>query len=74
MIQISEDEYKELLRIKQRYDWIKENTTERMIDKPKFDDIHPGCEYALPTLVSWKEFCGQISFDEAIDIKLGIFE
>ena len=73
-MQISEDEYKELLRIKQRYNRIKENSTERMIDKPTFIDIHPGCEYVLPTLVSWKEFCGQISFDEAIDIKLGIFE
>lgn len=61
----------EMVRDQNRYNWLKANAKEVLADEiyPE-SDIHHGCKYVFPELTSWKEFCGQIEIDEAIDIQM----
>ena len=63
----------ELVRDQDRYNWLKANAKEVLAGRFNSEsDIHPGCKYVFPELVSWKEFCGQIEIDEAIDIQMSM--
>lgn len=57
-----------------RYRWIKANVTEKLTEGSlRCNDLMFGehkTQYVLPTLISWADFCGQITLDEAIDYKL----
>lgn len=53
----------------QRYLWIKENIQEEPTQESLNDSEyaeHKTC-YKLPLLISWADFCGRISLDDAID-------
>lgn len=73
-ISITEEHYKRLCDDARRYRYIKEKSKEVLIeefpDSGSVDSPHPGCKYVLPEFVSYKDFCGQIEFDEAVDIAI----
>lgn len=49
-----------------RYRWIKNNIKEVLVES----DIEHKTVYELPNLTAWANFCGAISLDEAIDMKI----
>jgi hypothetical protein len=53
-----------------RYRWIRDNITERPTDATTYDGTEDKTQYVLPLLISWADFCGSITLDEAIDFKL----
>lgn len=56
-----------------RYDWLKANVRQRLTDGSMRDDTEFAehkMQYVLPTMISYADFCGEISFDEAIDIAI----
>ena len=60
-----------------RYRWLKANMSERLTENslkgnPMFAEHK--CEYVFPQLNSWADFCGEITLDEAIDIRTGHFD
>ena len=59
-----------------RYRWLKANMSERPTESssgdPEFADHK--LEYVFPQLESWADFCGEITLDDAIDIKTGHFD
>lgn len=58
-----------------RYRWLKENVEEKLTeDSLKTQYSEHKCQFVFPKLISWTDFCGEITLDEAIDIKTGHFE
>jgi len=56
----------DLLKDAARYQWIKNNIKEKLIES----EIEHKTMYELPHLIAWADFCGAISLDEAIDMKI----
>ena len=56
----------------ERYQWLKARVTERLTDGSlKRPGVHEHkTQYVLPLLISWADFCGPITFDEAVDIAM----
>jgi len=58
-----------------RYRWIKANTGEDLTeDSLKHELSEHKCQFVFPKLISWADFCGQVTLDEAIDIETGDFD
>lgn len=55
-----------------RYNWLKANVTQRLTDSSMRGEelAEHKLQYVLPKLISYADFCGEISFDEAIDIAI----
>lgn len=54
-----------------RYQWLKRNVSERLTNKSLLNEFSEHkCEFIFPKLISWADFCGQITFDEAIDMRI----
>lgn len=51
-----------------RYRWIKENVEEEVYQRAD-EFVGVKTKYKLPLMTAFAEFCGQISFDEAVDIE-----
>ena len=55
-----------------RYRWLKANMTERpTAESFKNEYSEHKCEHVFPKLNSWADFCGEITLDDAIDIRTG---
>jgi hypothetical protein len=63
-----------------RYRWIRDNIKERLTDNSlkggglEFGFAEHKTQYELPLLISWADFCGHISLDDVIDIKMGCYK
>ena len=51
-----------------RYRWIKEHIEEEVCQRGD-EFVGVKTKYKLPLMMAFAEFCGQISFDEAVDMK-----
>ena len=55
----------------ERYRWLKRNTGEQPTPNSNRGEFSENkCMHAFPMLISWADFCGQISLDFAIDTKI----
>ena len=54
-----------------RYQWLKNNVGEKLTDKSLINEFSEHkCEFVFPKLISWADFCGPITLDEAIDFEI----
>lgn len=55
-----------------RYQWIRDNIKEELTPNSLKGDLlyEHKTQFVLPTLIAWADFCGQLTFDEAVDIAM----
>ena len=54
-----------------RYQWLKGSVSERLTNNSLRNEFSEHkCEYIFPQLIAWADFCGPISFDDAIDMRI----
>jgi hypothetical protein len=54
-----------------RYQWLKRNVGEALTENSMKNEFSEHkMRYVFPTLISWADFCGPITLDEAIDFKI----
>lgn len=60
-----------LQRDADRYRWLKNNAGERLTARSGLNEFSEHkTEFVFPQLISWANFCGFITLDEAIDYKI----
>lgn len=61
----------ELLKDAERYAWLKSHVGEQRTQRSLMNEFSENkTEYVFPRLIAWADFCGQITLDEAIDLKI----
>lgn len=51
-----------------RYQWIVKHVEERLTDSSLIDNaLEHKMQFVFPKLISWADFCGQLTLSEAID-------
>jgi hypothetical protein len=68
---LQDERVRELEADAARYQWLKAHIGERptsLSGRNEFSEHKT--EYVFPTLISWVDFCGPITLDEAIDFKI----
>lgn len=66
-VSIDESHLKRLEADAWRYRYIKHKTKEVLVDESGDEDLSVNCRYVLPEFISYREYCGQISLDDAVD-------
>lgn len=66
-------EYQRLKEIEARYGWLRANVEEEVYQHPS-EWVGVKTKYKLPLMTAYAEFCGQISFDDAVDVARGVYE
>lgn len=62
-------ELERLENIKRKFDWLCDNVSERVIQNQS-EYAALKTRYELPLMIAYADFCGDISFEDAVDIAM----